>query len=228
LLDRAVELAETARELQRIAPVVATLGEAAWVSGEPGRAHDAALRAWRMASPGEWGWALGLVSAWVPPDTPLGDRVLAPPYALQWSGRWLEAAQAWDDLGCAFEAALALARSGEGEAVAQAVARFEALGALAAAARARALLRSRGLPQPRGPRPATRAHPAGLTSRQAEVLDLVRQGLSDADIAERLVLSRRTVEHHVGAILAKLGVVSRREAARAGVRNVGTDPGADG
>ena len=77
-------------------------------------------------------------------------------------------------------------------------------------------------------RPATRAHPAGLTSRQAEVLDLLREGLSDAEIAERLVLSRRTVEHHVAAILAKLGVGSRREAARAAVGKLGTGLGADG
>jgi DNA-binding CsgD family transcriptional regulator len=141
---------------------------------------------------------------------------------------WLEAADAWEDLGCPFEAALALARSGEGDALTEAVSRFEAMGAQAAAARARTLLRSRGLPQPRGPRASTRAHPAGLTSRQAEVLDLLRGGLSDAEIADRLVLSRRTVEHHVAAILAKLGVGSRREAARAAVGNVGTEPEADG
>ena len=44
-----------------------------------------------------------------------------------------------------------------------------------------------------------------------EVLDLVRSGLSDAGIAERLVISRRTAEHHVASILAKLGASSRRE-----------------
>jgi len=221
LLDRAVELAETARELQRIGPVVAALGEAAWVCGEPGDVEEAALRAWQFGATGDSPWTLGLVAAWLPPGTPVDEQVLALPYALQHAGRFDEAAQAWDDLGCPFDAALALARSGDGEAVARSVERFESLGAPAAAARARALLRSRGLPQPRGPRPATRAHPAGLTTRQAEVLDLLGEGLTDAEIADRLVLSRRTVEHHVAAILAKLGVGSRREAARAGT-NAGT------
>jgi DNA-binding NarL/FixJ family response regulator len=60
------------------------------------------------------------------------------------------------------------------------------------------------------------------------VLELLREGLTDAEIAERLVLSTRTVEHHVAAILAKLGVGSRREAARAAARNLGTDLAADG
>jgi DNA-binding NarL/FixJ family response regulator len=66
----------------------------------------------------------------------------------------------------------------------------------------------------RGPLSSTRVHPAGLTPRQAEVLALVAEGLTNADIAGRLIVSPRTVEHHVEAILAKLGVPSRREAAR--------------
>jgi DNA-binding NarL/FixJ family response regulator len=77
----------------------------------------------------------------------------------------------------------------------------------------------RGLP--RGPRPDTKNHPARLTRREAEVLALVQQGASNADIAARLYLSEKTVHHHVSAILRKLGVSSRgqavSEAARLGL-----------
>ena len=68
---------------------------------------------------------------------------------------------------------------------------------------------------PRGPRAVTRANPAGLTPRQLAVLGLLREGMTNAEIADRLVLSVRTVDHHVAAVLDKLGVRSRREAAAA-------------
>jgi DNA-binding CsgD family transcriptional regulator len=228
-LARARELADSSRELQRLAPVAVATAEAAWIAGDTASAQAEAERVWRVARPDTSPWWRGAVATWLPGGTDVGEPALAPPYALERAGSWLEAAQAWDRLGCPFDAALALARSGSGPAVARSVERFEEVGAPAAAARSRAALRALGLPQPRGPRPATRAHPAGLTLRQAEVLTLLREGLSDADIAERLVLSRRTVEHHVAAILAKLGVGSRREAARAGAgTNMGTPEGVDG
>ena len=57
-----------------------------------------------------------------------------------------------------------------------------------------------------------------MTFREHEVLGLICQRLTDAEIAERLFLSRRTVSHHVGNIIAKLGVANRREAAAMAVR----------
>jgi DNA-binding NarL/FixJ family response regulator len=97
----------------------------------------------------------------------------------------------------------------------QAVRALDDLGAAPAATAARRRLRALGVRTiPRGPLAATRAHPAGLTSRQADVLDLLAEGLTNAEIAERLVVSVRTVDHHVSTILGKLGVPSRRHASR--------------
>ena len=70
----------------------------------------------------------------------------------------------------------------------------------------------------RAGRPATKANPANLTRRESEVLTLVAQGLRNAEIAERLVVSERTIDHHVGSILRKLGVRSRVEATAKAVR----------
>ena len=90
---------------------------------------------------------------------------------------------------------------------------FERLGAARDADAAAALLRELGA----GGRPARGAQ-GPLTAREAEVLDLLASGLSNADIADRLVISRRTAEHHVASVLSKLGLRSRAEAAAYAVR----------
>jgi DNA-binding NarL/FixJ family response regulator len=75
-------------------------------------------------------------------------------------------------------------------------------------------MRELGLRVPQGPRESTRENPAGLTARQLEVLALLAEGLTNAEIADRLVVSPRTAEHHVAAVLSKLGAGTRRDAAR--------------
>src|SRR4029077_11002164 len=90
----------------------------------------------------------------------------------------------------------------------------EELGAVPALLIAKQRLRDLGVARrPRRESATTRGNPAGLTERQLEILRLVRDGLSTAEIADRLVVSQRTVDHHVAAALAKMGVRSRREAA---------------
>lgn len=103
--------------------------------------------------------------------------------------------------------------SGEPDAIADGLEILGRLGAAPALALARAGLRERGARVPRGPNAATRGNPAGLKERRLAVLALVREGLTNAEIAGRLVVSVRTVDHHVAAILSKLGVKSRHEAA---------------
>jgi DNA-binding NarL/FixJ family response regulator len=70
----------------------------------------------------------------------------------------------------------------------------------------------------RGPRRQTLANPYGLTPRQLQVLCLLSEGLRNAEIAELLVVSEKTVDHHVSAVLAKLGVRNRTKAAAEAAR----------
>ena len=136
----------------------------------------------------------------------------AEPFALQMRGQWREAAQAWAALGCPYEQARALVE-GDAEAQLEAVALFEQLGARPAIDSLRKQLRANGVRGlPRGVRASTQVNPHQLTAREVEVLQLLCEGLKNSEIAERLCRSVRTVDHHLAAVFAKLGVSSRTEA----------------
>ncbi|WP_433056261.1 helix-turn-helix transcriptional regulator [Dactylosporangium sp. CS-033363] len=129
------------------------------------------------------------------------------------AGDWRAAADAWGRGGRRLTRVHALAL-GDATSAGEALAELEVLGARRAAAWVRADLRRRGVVGvPRGPRPATAANAAGLTGRQAEVLRLLADGRSNAEIAAALTLSEKTVQHHVSAILGKLSATSRTQAA---------------
>jgi DNA-binding NarL/FixJ family response regulator len=153
-------------------------------------------------------------------DLPAG---LPEPYALEITGDWQGAAAAWERLGRTYDAALTRVISSEDEARFRiALAVLDDLGACATAAAARRQMKELGMTSiPRGPRPATRAAPAGLTAREQEVLALLSQGLPDKEISRQLFISQRTVHHHVSSVLSKIGASSRtaavREAARMGI-----------
>jgi DNA-binding CsgD family transcriptional regulator len=151
-------------------------------------------------------WRAGLVDA--PPEG-LGE-----PELLSMTGRHREAAARWSSYGAPYKAAWALLDSDDEVDLREARARFEQLGARVLVERTDAKLRSIGARVPRGARASTRTNVGGLTDREVEVLDLLDEGLRNAEIAERLHLSEKTVGHHVSAILAKLGVSSRLEAVR--------------
>ena len=122
-------------------------------------------------------------------------------------------------MGCPYESALALADADDDEAPRLALDELRQLGARPAAGIVTRRLRERGVRGlPRGPRPSTERNPAGLTLREVDVLELVAQGLRNAEIAERLFVSEKTVGHHVSAILRKLAVPTRGHAAAEGAR----------
>jgi DNA-binding CsgD family transcriptional regulator len=141
------------------------------------------------------------------------------PYALCLAGRWLDAASTWAATSSPYDAALALSQTDAVDALRRAHGECLRLGARPLATIVARKLRESGARDvPRGPRATTKANEAELTPRELDVLALVADGLRNSEIAERLYLSRRTVDHHVSAILRKLGARSRGEAVAAAGR----------
>ena len=151
-------------------------------------------------------WRAGLIAA--PPEG------LRRPEVWSMTGRHREASAFWTKAGAPYKAAWALLDSNDELDLREARAMFDRLGAPVLVERTDAKLRSIGAKVPRGARPSTRANVGGLTDRELEVLELLDEGLRNADIAARLHLSEKTVGHHVSSILSKLGVSSRLEAVR--------------
>jgi ATP/maltotriose-dependent transcriptional regulator MalT len=210
-------------ELQHVWSPMCGLAEHHWLSGAPEKMVPILEEAYRRALETDSEWARGEIGYWMwkageissPPDR------VAEPFGLQMSGEWEQAAKTWDEIGCPYEVALALSEGNE-ESMLEALTIFDTLNAKPAGNLVRSRLRDLGVESiPRGPTRTTASNPAGLTNRQLEVLELLTDGLSNGEIAEKLFLSKKTVEHHVAAIYSKLGVGNRSkaiaEAARLGL-----------
>jgi DNA-binding CsgD family transcriptional regulator/tetratricopeptide (TPR) repeat protein len=219
-LAGALAMAAGTGESQRLVPAACGLAEAAWLAGRLDEIEPAVEAAWPAALAHPNRWALGELSWWLavagvrrPTPAPV-----ARPFRLLLDGDWKAAAHAWRELGCPLWAARALASSPDLSDGREALELVDRIGAPAVR---RAMLRDRhaaGIPVPRGPQAARQANPAGLTARELEVLRLLAQGLSDAELAQRLFLSQKTVGHHVSAVLHKLGEPTRARAVAAAVR----------
>jgi DNA-binding CsgD family transcriptional regulator/tetratricopeptide (TPR) repeat protein len=219
-LEEAARLAEVAEDVTMVAPVADALSELLLWSGDAAAARRVAeevlLRTQGLEGAdfiaGRLAWRVWRAGGEPPPDG------IADPYRWLIEGDWQRAAAEWGRRGGALLRAEALA-AGDDEAAAEALRVLDGLEATRAADFLRAELRRRGVVRvPRGPRRSTRANVAGLTPRQADVLALLAEGLSNAEIAARLTLSPKTVDHHISAVLGKLGVSSRGQAAAAARR----------
>jgi len=218
-LDEALQVACGIGEPTYILRVHIARAEARWVERNPlGCAEETRAGVMALTGPDPWevgpalGWCRRAGVAFDPPDS---WPAPAAPWALELARDHRAAADEWDRLGARYLAAMALAFSEQESDLRDAVDRFVVLAAPAVEARVRQRLREIGADTvPAGPRASTRAHPAGLTRREGDVLEGLARGLSNAEIAKELYLSERTVEHHVSNVLAKLGVGSRAEAAR--------------
>ncbi|WP_169808799.1 AAA family ATPase [Microtetraspora niveoalba] len=218
-LDEAARQAERTGEVQRVCPVAAARSEYFLLYGDTKRAAEEARRGLDLAVTANHSVYIGELAyrLWRAGDGGLpgaGTR----PYQMMINEDWAGAAAEWARRGAAYMRVEALAGGDQG-AAAEALRVLDELGATRVAARLRAELRRRGFTQvPRGPRRTTAANPGGLTLRQAEVLALLAEGLSNAEIAGHLSLSVKTVDHHVSAVLDKLGVANRGQAVAAAHR----------
>ena len=190
------------------------LTEYHWLDGNLNAANKSASDFWHLGSESDHPWIRGESAFWTRVTQQLGvipDNI-AEPYALQLGGDWRGASQSWKRLGYVCEEGFAL-MFGDAAGQCEALEIFERLGAKATAERCRERMREQGIRNiPRGPHARTRSNPSGLTERELETLGLLAEGLTIADIARRIHRSVKTVDHHVAAVIDKIGARNRNEA----------------
>jgi DNA-binding CsgD family transcriptional regulator len=214
-LEEAQTLADQLPHLRRRATLAVARAEGAWLADDRESVVRAILPVYELTRQTLDPRMNGELAVWLFRVNSLDARRarFAEPYAAEISGDWRSSADAWKELGCPYELATVLALYGSETDKRQALAVFENLGASPASRALRKEFRAHGIKGvPRGARATTQSNQYGLTKREAEVLSLLSQGMRNAAIARALFVSHKTVDHHVSAILGKLGVPSRGQA----------------
>jgi DNA-binding CsgD family transcriptional regulator/Tfp pilus assembly protein PilF len=128
------------------------------------------------------------------------------------------AAALWAKSGCPYQEALCLF-AGKDDDKRKAITLVHELGANAVYEKMKSEMRGFGIKNiPRGIRKTTQSNPALLTQRELDVLQLLNEGLQNKEIAARLFISAKTVDHHISSILYKLEVNSRTKAVHEAIR----------
>ncbi|HSJ91204.1 MAG TPA: AAA family ATPase [Ilumatobacter sp.] len=223
-IDAAWDLAVRLDEPIRLFPAAAAVMERAWLNGVADGRVEACRELLATAFGPGLEWGRGELATWLCRlDPGAGTEMsidvtamgVAEPFRLQLRGDFDGAAARWSALSAPYDQALALVDAGTTQSTRVGLDLLDRLGADHVAAKVRLDLRRGGaVSVPARRRSATLANPAGLTTRQVEILALVADGSTNAEIANRLFISAKTVDHHVSAVLAKLQVVSRRDAVR--------------
>ncbi len=219
LLEAKTKAFET-MELQRIIPALAAMLELEWITGkelidkaEIERAITMTKQMGRAVENSEFAfWLLKARNQAVPLPGLYEGYQVQNKYAAQ------KAAAIWEQLGCPYEHALTLFEAGETEKL-KALVMMQNMGAVAVYNKLKQQMRSSGIKGiPRGVRKTTQANKASLTGREIEVIKLLKEGMQNKEIASRLFISAKTVDHHISAILFKLDVNSRVKAVHEAAR----------
>jgi DNA-binding CsgD family transcriptional regulator/tetratricopeptide (TPR) repeat protein len=222
-LEEARQLSLLTRELQRIIPVTIAMLEYGWLTNDQDIAKPLINEVMEILVSNHVDHFYSELAYWLDKNNYKSKHSgeINEPYASMISGKWDHAARQWQTLGCRYEYALALFEGPE-ESQREALTILDKLGAFGTLEFLKSKLRSQGIRNiPRGPRTSTKSNSAHLTSRQIDVLCLLKEGLPNTEIANRLFISAKTADHHISAILSKLNVHSRmmaiREAEKLGI-----------
>ncbi len=220
LLMEAKTIAFETMELQRVIPSMVALLEYEWLTGnmiiESNDIEDTCVLMQRSGIEQE----KKELAFWMKKAgrhfTPLKEEESI--YDLNIAVEELNAAAFWNKSGCPYEEALVMFE-GKDDDKRKAIAIISDLGAIAVYEKMKQEMRNLGIKNiPRGIRNSTRSNEALLTGREMEILQLLKEDLQNKEIAAKLYISPKTVDHHISSILFKLDAHSRSKAVAEAIR----------